>query len=308
VWLRILDHFFGFASVPGMRLLICLDFVLFVIAVSILPMAATGGTAGEEVENVAVENTEGTALRDAVLEKYGEEYLVEIIDEQKLVFATNADRETLDILREGIAAHEAVLQQELFPNPRQHYVAVVIPENWTQSGKGYFQFEERTVLLQSPSGAVMQHEFTHAAHLDDQQERGQLLHQNWIIEGLGALFENYEIIDGKMTVLPNYRQKVIQDLARDGRHKPWAEYVEFSRQKFMTEPRNHYSQARYIFAYVHEQGLLKEWYQAYVDGYDEDISGGRSLEKVFAKPLAEIEREWLEWLLSLPPFEEASSV
>lgn len=247
------------------------------------------------------------ALRDAIVKKYGEGYLIEVDEKQKLVFATGGDRTTLDDLRKKIVEHADVLHRELFPNGRGGYLAVVIPKEWRGTAKGFFQMEEHTVLLKSASGQVMHHEFTHAAHLADQEARGQLLHQNWIIEGLAALFENYRVENGRMVPLPNHRLKIIQNLARGGHHKPWETYVKFSQKEFMKEPGNHYSQARYMFIYVYEQGLLKKWYQAYVDGYAQDPTGGAALEKVFGKKLPEIEKDWVEWLLKLPPADAESA-
>ncbi len=251
----------------------------------------------------AIRDPDARALRDAVVKKHGEGYLIEVDEKLKLVFATGGDRAALDELRAKIVAHAEVLKQELFPNGRGGYLAVVIPKEWRGTAKGFFQMEERTVLLKSPSGAVMHHEFTHAAHLADQEARGQILHQNWIIEGLAALFENYEVVDGHMRVLPNYRLRIIQNLARGNHHKPWETYVKFTQKEFMREPGNHYSQARYMFAYVHEKGLLKKWYEAYVAGYKDDPTGARALEAVFGKKLPDIEKDWVEWLLQLPPTE-----
>lgn len=264
--------------------------------------AVTTNAAGA-TDTDAIRAPDARALRDAIVKKYGEGYLIEVDEQQKLVLATGGDRAALEDLRRKIVEHADVLHRELFPNGRGGPLAVVIPKEWRGTAKGFFQMEERTVLLKSPSGAVMHHEFTHAAHLADQEARGQILHQNWIIEGLAALFENYEVVDGHMRVLPNYRLKIIQNLARGNHHKPWETYVKFTQKEFMREPGNHYSQARYMFAYVHEKGLLKKWYEAYVAGYKDDPTGARALEAVFGKKLADIEKDWVEWLLRLPPTE-----
>jgi len=244
--------------------------------------------------------SDARALRDAVVSKYGETLLIEVDESLKLIFATGVDRETLDELRARIAAHARVLRRELFPEPRETYLAVVIPGEWRGTARGFFLMGEDTVLLKDPSGAVMHHEFTHAAHIADQQARGQVLHQNWIIEGLATLFEQYEEgEEGRLRILPNHRQRIIQNLVQRGAHKPWPTYVQFTQREFMREPGNHYSQGRYMFAYLYEMGLLKSWYDAYVEGYAEDPTGGAALEKVFGKALPEIEKDWVAWLLRL---------
>jgi len=51
--------------------------------------------------------------------------------------------------------------------------------------------------------------------------------------------------------------------------------------------------------YLHEKGLLKTWYDAYTALYEKDRTGVKAIEKVFAKPLAEVEADWLKWVATI---------
>ena len=86
------------------------------------------------------------------------------------------------------------------------------------------------------------------------------------------------------------------DLAKAGKTVPWAEYLTWDQRAFMKAPGNHYSQARYMFIYLHSAGKLSAWYKTYVENFATDRTGALAFEKVFGKPLADIENDWLAWL------------
>jgi hypothetical protein len=267
-----------------------------IIAVLAMVFAATALPAAEE----AGAAPEALALRAQVEKKFGAGYQFATDAGLRILFATTGDTNALTAIRERAEALGQALRKELFPRGLERYLAIVIPATWRGTAKGFFQPEEHTILLRAPNAAVLSHEFTHAMHLADQEARGQA-HQNWIIEGLAAMYESSRIEEGLAVPLPNYRLKIIQNLVRGGHHKPWAAYVKFTQREFMREPGNHYSQARYMLMYVREAGTLRAWYDSYVAGFAEDPTGGKALEQAFGKPLAEIEKDWVRWLLALPP-------
>lgn len=240
------------------------------------------------------------ALLEELKAKYGEGFQYAIDDKLKLVFATNTDAQTLEAIRSRLSLHAAALQRDLFTHPLADYLTVVIPKEWKGSAKGLYSPETRSVTAKSP-GIVLIHEFTHALHFADQQALGQF-HQNWIIEGLGALYESSRIIDGHSVPQSSHRLKIIQGLAKNKKHVPFETYVQFDQKAFMKAPGNHYSQARYMLLYLFEKGVLKKWYDAYTAGFAGDPTGGKAMEKALGKPLAQIEADWLEWVVALPPF------
>jgi hypothetical protein len=260
---------------------------------ALLISALTGGFArGAE--------SSAQALLTKLTQKYGVGYLYEVDEKLKLVFATNTGKEALDEIRRGLTAHAQALRNDLFSHDLDDYVTVAIPKEWRGSGKGFFNPEERSVIAKAP-GAALFHEFTHALHFADQKPLGQF-HQNWIIEGLAAVFESSRVLDGHLVPQSNYRLKIIQELARRGQQVPWETYVKFSQKEFMKRPGNHYSQARYMLMYLLDRGLLKKWYDVYTAGFAQDATGARALEQVLGKSLVEAEKDWVEWVVKLPPF------
>lgn len=239
-------------------------------------------------------------LLDNLVKKYGDSYQYEIDDESKLVFATNTDRQALEKIRDRLTAHARALHRDLFDKGLQDYLTVAIPMEWKGSAKGWYNPSDNSVIAKGP-GVELIHEFTHALHFGDQMARKQMMHQNWIIEGLACLYESSEIVDGHAVPQHNHRLKIIQNVVRGKDCVPFATYVTLDQKQFMKRPGNHYSQGRYMLMYMYEKHLLKKWYDAYTAGFAQDPTGGQAMEQVFGKKLPEIEKDWVEWVLAIPP-------
>jgi hypothetical protein len=231
--------------------------------------------------------------------KYGEELIYRVDDNLKLIFASSTDAATLDEVQKRLSAQLTALKASLFPDGLNDYVTVVLPKEWQGSSQGLYNPEDRSITAKTP-GAQLNHEFTHSLHIDHMQALGQVYHQNWIIEGLAAFCETTELVNGELVPLPNHRTKIIVNLAKGGKTVPWATYVTWDQRAFMKAPGNHYSQARYMFIYLQSTGNLSKWYKAYIENFAADRTGALAFEKVFAKPLAEIEQDWLKWLVQQP--------
>jgi predicted metalloprotease with PDZ domain len=61
----------------------------------------------------------------------------------------------------------------------------------------------------------------------------------------------------------------------------------------------HYAQARFLFLYLQHKGLLAEFYKQYRVNVHTDPSGGKLLEKLLGKPIAEIEKDVFKWIETL---------
>lgn len=231
--------------------------------------------------------------------EFGSGYICEIDHTNKLVFATNIDRRTLQKLRDYLTAYAKAQWEGLFTCRFEQYVTVVVPSSKDQRfarGRvgGYYRHGAR-MLLARQIGMVMTHEFTHALHYADQDGMGQP-HPIWISEGLATLFESSRLADGEVVPLPNHRLTVLKGLIARKKTLPWNELFNASHREFMAKAMVAYPQARYTMMYLHQRGLLKKWYDAYTDGYADDKSGAKAMEKVFGKPLAEIEADWAVWV------------
>lgn len=226
--------------------------------------------------------------------KYGENCLYEVNDELKLVFATTADRRTMQALQERLSAFAQATRRDLFTHGLQSYCAVAVPKKWPGdrvSGHFYPDWVDARTI-----GPTLLHEFTHALHFADQGPRGQE-HPVWVVEGLASLFEYSRVVDGHVVPRHNHQLADVREDLRLRKTVPWEKMVKFEHRQFHSV---HYAQGRYMMFYLYDKGVLKNWYDAFCAGYAEDATGGAALEKVLGKKLPEIEKDWIEWVGQLP--------
>ena len=125
----------------------------------------------------------------------------------------------------------------------------------------------------------------------------------WFNEGLGSLFEQCADRDGHIRGLPNWRLPGLQELIRDGKTIPFAEFVAMSDDVFYgaaTGYNQHYGQARYLCYYLQERGLLVKFYREFRHNRHDDPTGLLSLKKVLGTDdLVKFQREWEEFVLQL---------
>jgi len=240
-------------------------------------------------------------------ERFGEGYICEIDHASKLVFATNIDRQMLTELRDYLVAYATAQWNDLFTYRFEQYVTVVVPaagdnKRLRARGVGGYYHHGRRMLIARQIGMVMTHEFTHALHHADMDGMGQR-HPIWITEGLATLFESSRLVGGHVAPQPNHRLTYLKRLAARGKALPWKKLFGLSHRDFMRSAAVGYSQARGIMLYLHEKRLLRKWYDAYTEGYEDDKTGAAAMEKVFGKPLGEVEADWKRWVRELkgPP-------
>jgi hypothetical protein len=126
-------------------------------------------------------------------------------------------------------------------------------------------------------------------------------HAAWIQEGLATLYEDYRRDrGGGVRFTPNDRQPLTRTLAATDRLIPWRTLTAMDAGTLRAESRRAYPQLRSIFRYVAEQGRLEAWYEAYVDGFDEDPTGVAALEAALGRPIDDLERRWQRWLAAQP--------
>ena len=233
----------------------------------------------------------------ALKKQFGDGFICEIDHESKLVFATDIDARTLGELKGSLSRYARAQWKTLFEHGFDQYVTVVIPRDATNlpRGIGGIYNPQLRQLTARSIGMVLTHEFTHALHFADQEARGQQ-HPIWIAEGLATLFESSDLADGRITPIPNRRGNAVKYLVQRKRNIPWERFFKLSHGEFMNTAVSAYPQGRYIMMYLHRKGLLRKWYDAYTASYEKDKTGAKAIEKVFAKPLARIEADWLAWV------------
>ena len=231
-------------------------------------------------------------------EELGDEYLFEIDHDEKIIFATNVDRFTLDALKRHLTTYAAAQHRDLFDNGFERYLRIVIPKRWPRGPIGGYYRRTKHLLKAKNVGMTLTHEFTHALHFADMGARGQD-HPIWVAEGLATLFESSSLVDGQAVPEVNRRLNLLKRLVSSKRHIPWRRLMKLSRGHFMRQAGPAYAQSRYLMMYLHEQGKLREWYDAYTAGFEKDGSGIAAFEQVFGKKLEAVEKDWLAWVKGL---------
>jgi len=262
------------------------------------PLRKRPGYAAILRRNAEIQRDRAERIQAELTRQFGAGYICEIDHARKLVFATNIDRRTLEDLKKYLTAYAEAQWGGLFTHRFEQYVTIVVPKPADARrllGVGGFYNHGSRTLLARQIGMVMTHEFTHALHDADQDGLGQR-HPIWVTEGLATLFESSEIRGGTVVPQPNQRMNLLARLIARKKIIPFDEFVKLSHPEFMKRAVVAYPEARYLMMYLHERGLLKEWYDAYTAGFDKDPAGAKALEAVLGKPLGKIQADWLAWV------------
>lgn len=244
--------------------------------------------------------------------RFGEDYLYSVDFDQKLIFATNVDEQTLEELKALLKTQAVSQHGELFDHKPDAFITVVVP-----SAKDYRKimrlrnvggvyFDGSKTLVAQRLGEVMQHEFTHALHAADRAPLGQD-HAAWVAEGLGVMYEWTRLRDDVLEPRgDNPRFPVAQAAARRRSLIPLDRLITMSPSEFLTRPNLTYPQSGALMYYLRERGLLKRFYDAYKETCDTDSSGAAALKKATGQDLAEFEGAWKQWLLDRAADDDAA--
>jgi hypothetical protein len=221
---------------------------------------------------------------------------------RRLNYATCLDEETHQEMRTLIEREADWLSKNLFGDEPGYETLLAVPT--PTDAKLYFPdtntsgiyVHHNRMLVARDIGESLQHEFVHLMHYGH-MERLRQKHPIWIQEGLAALFEAYEL-DGSdgIRFLPNTRHNLIHRAVKTGVAMPWTKLFALAPDAFMDRGSGLYPQVRSIFLYFADRGKLKPFYEEYTRGFRDDPSGAKAIERVFGKPLSDVERQWREWV------------
>jgi hypothetical protein len=255
----------------------------------------------------------------ALKKEFGNDYLYEIDDADKLIFATNTDQPTLDALKNNLIRQAHSQWDQIFEHKPDQYIAVVVPSPRDyrkivqQPGvEGFYNHEARTLIAHG-LGFVTTHEFTHALHAADLDPLGQE-HPIWLVEGMAVMFEHAEYEKdeetGKDVLTPkdNARLSQMQKAGRSGHLVPLAKLLAMSQKDFLGERvLMCYAQSGSVMHYLYDQKLLRKFYDTFKATYEKDKTARTALEQTVGKPLEEFEKDWQAWMLKrVPPAMEAA--
>lgn len=163
---------------------------------------------------------------------------------------------------------------------------------------GYYRPGDRTLVMNiSTGGGTLIHELTHALIEYDFPD-----HPDWFNEGFASLHEQCRIGADEIVGLENWRLPGLLETIGKGKLQSLPKLV--SREDFYgAEQGTNYAQARYFCLYMQRQGLLKKFYAQLRDTYDKPEDSVKAIEKVFAKKIDQVDKEYVAWVktLKFPP-------
>jgi tetratricopeptide (TPR) repeat protein len=244
-------------------------------------------------------------------EQFGSNYLYEIDDTDKLIFATNTDRTTLEDLKRNLIRQAHAQWTMLFDHHPEQYIQVVVPSPRDYRHlvpmpgvEGFYDPSDRT-LIASGLGFVTTHEFTHALHAADLEKNGQE-HPIWLVEGLAVLFESTaweKNKDGVEILAPRdgMRLDYLQKNARLKNLIPLAKIFKMDQPEFVSNALLCYAESGSVMHYLYDQGLLRKFYDTFKETYTQDKTARLALEKVTGKSLDQFQKDWQTWMMKRTP-------
>lgn len=226
------------------------------------------------------------------------------------ILAANVDEETFDRLKKVLNDYPQAMWKHLFTDRKPNYLIPVYvldrdADYKKLGGKtgaaGFYDPNTRSLTISMETGTgTLVHELTHALHFADQ---GYDRHPQWMIEGLGSLYEAVTIRGDRAVGFINWRLPHLQRVLGKPGYIPW-------KRLFGNEPNVFrddelaglaYAEARYLMFYLQEMGALERFYRLYKDNFAKEKTGTLALELAVGLPADKIEAHWQEWCVGLIP-------
>lgn len=246
------------------------------------------------------------ALARQHLRELGKGYIARIDARRHIVYVSAVDKGSFQYVTGLLAAHADAQRKLLFVHPLQWNVTVVLPtlshyrkRKAPPKALGYYHGPSRTLYSISFSD-VLVHEFIHALHHNDMALARQR-HPIWLTEGLATLFQRSRIRKGKLEILDSPGLRELQEAVKGNKAPSLARLTAMGHKQFRAEAEVCYRQVRYLMMYLHRQGKLKAYYEAFKADYAGDRTGAKTLAKLLGKQLDEIDADWRKWVLGLKP-------
>ncbi|MFG0252851.1 MAG: PDZ domain-containing protein [Phycisphaerales bacterium JB038] len=256
-----------------------------------------------------VEQATGERIRDA-MGRLGGGYITESDEAHRLIYVTALDLGSHSEMKGRIAGLFDAAIADLFGAGLDVPVLVVVPNptDYRRLVRAYniggLYLHDHYQLISRTTGGNLQHELIHALHWADMDRLGQR-HPIWIQEGIAAVFEDIELVEGRVEPKPSWRTNIVKRLARINSLTPIDDLAGMSRNRFMDfRPQRNYAEARAVFMYLESLGKFGDWYEAYTASFDQDPSGLRAIEEVTGKTPRELQKDYAAWVKALPEVQE----
>jgi hypothetical protein len=158
---------------------------------------------------------------------------------------------------------------------------------------GYYKISKNIIAIRYISWkGSLSHETTHALIQADFPEMS-----SWFNEGLASLHENARYNDGNLQAIFSWRILALRRAFKENSYTDLRSLMETDDEELYSNRSSfYYAQARYLFMYIQEMGLLSRYYKEYKNTFNEDETGITQLERLTGKPLDEIDTELVEFI------------
>lgn len=164
---------------------------------------------------------------------------------------------------------------------------------------GFYEPDERKIIMQGGAGGTLSHELAHPFFEADFPTG-----PTWLNEGIASVFEQPilhpkgQIHGGKNWRLPRLLQALGSAKERD--EARLEALFGMPDATFRNDQESlHYAVARYACQWLDERGFLWPFYRAYRDGITEDPTGEAAFTRVVGQKPADATRAWHRWLRAL---------
>ncbi len=177
----------------------------------------------------------------------------------------------------------------------RHYAKKLFDDN-PDTPYGYFSpGSNRLVMNISTGGGTLVHELFHSLVRYDFPKI-----PDWANEGMASLYEQCRISDDKIKGAINWRFPILIKHLEKGTCISIEDLIAKKNHDFYDKDNgSNYAVARYFCMYMQEEGVLEEFYREFRDNVEEDPTGKKTIEKIFGKPIRDIEKDWLKWVRQL---------
>jgi len=161
---------------------------------------------------------------------------------------------------------------------------------------GYYSPSDKALVMNiSTGGGTLVHEIVHpfmAANFESCP--------SWFNEGLASLYEQSSERNGTIVGLTNWRLRGLQLAIHDDLLGSFERMMSTNDRQFYEGDATNYAQARYLCYWLQEQGVLEQYYHAFVKNAEDDPEGIETLKKVLGTDdLKKFQTAWEAYVLKL---------
>jgi hypothetical protein len=162
---------------------------------------------------------------------------------------------------------------------------------------GYYSPSKRALVMNiATGGGTLVHEIVHPfieANFPDSPA--------WFNEGLGSLYEQSGVVDGRIVGYTNWRLAGLQSGIRKRIVPSFRVMTSATDREFYSDATGtNYAQARYLCYYLQEKKLLVRFYREFTAKVKTDPTGYKTLQSVLGeRDMAAFQRRWEAFVLDL---------